>query len=123
MVLMLGDFFSEPEEVARAIRAVSADGAIGELVMIADPIEETYPVLGQHRVPRPGGPAAVLTPRAQNLRDAYLARLSAHREAIRARLRRARAGASSIHRTDSSPAEILLALRMRLSAPANPAPA
>jgi uncharacterized protein (DUF58 family) len=115
MVLMLGDFFSEPEEVARTIRAVSADGAIGELVMITDPIEETYPFSGNTEFLDPAGPLTVLTPRAQNLRDAYLARLSAHREAIR----RVCAGAgwgTSIHRTDSSPAEILLALRMRLSA-------
>ena len=58
----------------------------------------------------------MLTPRAQNLRDAYLARLAAHREAIRAICARSGWG-MSIHRTDGAPAEILLALRMRLSAP------
>ena len=55
MVLMLGDFLSEPEEVARAIRAVSAEGAIGELVMIVDPIEETYPFSGNTEFLHPGG--------------------------------------------------------------------
>ncbi len=57
MVLMIGDFLSEPEDVARAIRAVSAEGAIGELVMIADPIEETYPFSGNTEFLHPAGSA------------------------------------------------------------------
>jgi uncharacterized protein (DUF58 family) len=116
MVLMIGDFLSKPEDVARTIRAVSAEGAIGELVMIIDPIEETYPFSGNTEFLHPAGSLRVLTPRAQNLRDAYLARLAAHREAIRRICTRAGWGIS-VHRTDGSPAEMLLALRMRLSAP------
>ena len=116
MVLLIGDFLSDPEDVARALRAVSADGAIGELVMIVDPIEETYPFAGNTEFLHPAGSLRVLTPRAQNLRDAYLSRLAAHRDAIREICARAGWG-MSIHRTDGSPAEMLLALRMRLSAP------
>jgi uncharacterized protein (DUF58 family) len=116
MVLMIGDFLSEPEDVARAIRAVSAEGAIGELAMIVDPIEETYPFSGNTEFLHPAGSVSVLTPRAQNLRDVYLARLAAHREAIRGICASSGWG-MSIHRTDGSPAEMLLALRMRLSAP------
>jgi uncharacterized protein (DUF58 family) len=116
MVLMIGDFLSEPENVGRAIQAVSAEGAIGELVMIADPIEETYPFSGNTEFLHPAGALRLLTPRAQNLREAYLARLAAHREAIRGMCARSGWG-MIIHRTDGSPAEILLALRMRLSAP------
>ena len=104
MVLMIGDFLSDPEDVARAIRAVSAEGAIGELVMIVDPIEETYPFSGNTEFLHPAGSLSVLTPRAQNLRDAYLARLAAHRETIRAICARSGWG-MSIHRTDGSPAE------------------
>jgi uncharacterized protein (DUF58 family) len=116
MVLMIGDFLSEPESVARAIQAVSAEGAIGELVMIADPIEETYPFSGNTEFLHPAGGPRLVAPRAQNLRDAYLARLAAHRESIRGICARSGWG-MSIHRTDASPAEILLTLRMRLSAP------
>jgi uncharacterized protein (DUF58 family) len=116
MVLLIGDFLSDPKDVARAVRAVSAEGAIGELVMIVDPIEETYPFSGNTEFLHPAGSLRMLTPRAQNLRDAYLARLAAHREAIRAICARSGWGVS-IHRTDGVPAEILLALRMRLSAP------
>jgi uncharacterized protein (DUF58 family) len=116
MALLIGDFLSDPEDVSRAIRAVSGEGAIGELVMIVDPIEETFPFSGSTEFLHPSGSARMLTPRAQNLRDAYLARLAAHREAIRAICSRSGWG-MSIHRTDGSPAEMLLALRMRLSAP------
>jgi uncharacterized protein (DUF58 family) len=116
MVLLIGDFLSDPEDIARAVRAVSAEGAIGELVMIVDPIEETYPFSGNTEFLHPADSLRVLTPRAQNLRDAYLARLAALREAIRGTCTRSGWG-MSIHRTDGSPAEILLALRMRLSAP------
>jgi uncharacterized protein (DUF58 family) len=113
---MIGDFLSEPEDVARAIRAVSAEGAVGELVMIVDPIEETYPFSGNTEFLHPAGSLSLFAPRAQSLRDAYLARLAAHREAIRGICTRSGWG-MSIHRTDGAPAEVLLALRMRLSAP------
>ena len=116
MVLLIGDFLSETEDVAHAINAVSAEGAIGEVVMIVDPIEETYPFSGNTEFLHPAGALRVLTPRAQNLRDAYLARLATHREEIRGICARLGWG-TSIHRTDHSPAEMLLALRMRLSAP------
>jgi uncharacterized protein (DUF58 family) len=116
MVLAIGDFLSEPDDVERAIKAVSAEGAFGELIMIVDPIEETYPFSGNTEFLHPAGALRVLTPRAQNLRDAYLARLAAHREAIRGICSRSGWGLS-IHRTDASPTEILLALRIRLSAP------
>jgi uncharacterized protein (DUF58 family) len=116
MVLLIGDFLSDIEDVARAIRAVSAEGAIGELVMIVDPIEETYPFSGNTEFIHPAGSLSVLTPRAQSLRDPYLARLAHHRETIRAICSNSGWG-MRIHRTDESPAEVLLALRMRLSAP------
>jgi uncharacterized protein (DUF58 family) len=116
MVLLIGDFLSEPDDVARTIRTVSSEGAIGELVMIADPIEETYPFTGNTEFLDPAGALRLLTPRAQNLRDAYLARLASHREALRAICLRSGWG-MTLHRTDASPAEILLALRVRLSAP------
>ena len=116
MVLLIGDFLSDAEDIARAIRAVSAEGAIGELVMIVDPIEETYPFSGNTEFLHPAGSLSVLTPRAQSLRDPYLARLANHRETIRAIC--ANSGwVMRIHRTDEFPAEVLLALRVRLSAP------
>ena len=116
MALLVGDFLGEPDETERAIRAISAECAVGELVLIVDPIEEAYPFSGNVEFLHPAGGTGLVSPRAQNLREAYLARLAAHREALR-RICRSFGWGMTLHRTDASPAEVLLALRMRLSTP------
>ena len=116
MALLIGDFLCEPEQTEQALRAISGEGAIGELVIVVDPIEETYPFSGNVEFLHPNGSLRLLRPRAQNIRDAYLAKLAAHREALR-RICSSLGWGLSLSRTDHSAAEILLALRMRLSAP------
>ena len=116
LVLLVGDFLAEPEETERALKAVAADGAIGEIVMIIDPVEETYPFSGNVEFLHPAGSTRFVTPRAQSLRDGYLSRLAAHRDALKQVCARLGWGLS-LHRTDASAAEALLALRMRLAAP------
>ncbi len=117
LVLLVGDFLGEPAETERTLRAIAAEGAVGELVMIVDPIEETYPFSGHVEFHHPVGALRLRTQQAQSLRDAYLARLAAHREELRRLCARLGWGLS-LHRTDASPAEALLALRMRLATPA-----
>ncbi len=116
LVLLVGDFLAEPDETERALRAVAADGAIGELVMIVDPVEESYPFSGNVEFLHPAGSTRFVTPRAQSLREGYLLRLAAHRDALKQACARLGWGLS-LHRTDASAAEALLALRMRLAAP------
>ena len=116
LVVIIGDFLCEPAETERAMRAISSQGAVGELVLIVDPIEETYPFSGNIEFVHPGGGARLVSPRAQTLREAYLSRLRAHRDALRQTC--AQTGwVMSLHRTDCSAAEMLLGLRVRLSAP------
>ena len=116
LVVIIGDFLCEPAETERAMRAISSQGAVGELVLIVDPIEETYPFSGNIEFVHPGGGARLVSPRAQTLREAYLSRLRAHRDALRQTC--AQMGwVMSLHRTDCSAAEMLLGLRVRLSAP------
>ncbi len=116
LVLLVGDFLGEPAETERMLRAIAAEGSVGEIVMIADPIEEAYPFTGAVEFLHPMGSMRFVTPSAQSLRDAYLTRLAAHRDELRRICARLGWGLS-LHRTDASPAETLLALRMRLSAP------
>ena len=104
-------------EVRRAIDALSAQGAQGQTVMIADPIEETFPFQGHAEFVGPDGALRLRAPRAQGLRDAYLARLARHREAVRAACA-ARGWGFAIHRTDKPAVQALLALRVRLEDPA-----
>ena len=115
-VALIGDFLSDAQETARMIGALAAQGAEGQLVMIADPIEETFPFVGHTEFLEAGGFARLRAPRAQNLREAYLKRLAEHREAIRAACA-ARGWGFALHRTDQSAAQALLALRSRLAGP------
>ena len=115
-VVLIGDFLSDEAEVRRAIDALSAQGAQGQTVMIADPIEETFPFQGHAEFVGPDGALRLRAPRAQSLRDPYLERLGDHREAVRAACA-ARGWGFALHRTDASPAQALLALRARLAGP------
>ena len=116
MTVLIGDFLGEPERTEQALRTIGAEGAIGELVMVADPIEETYPFEGNVEFLHPAGDLRLVSPRAQSMREEYLARLSAHRDALR-RICASLGWGMSLSRTDGSAAELLLALRVRLSAP------
>ena len=105
------------EDVARGDpRTLAASGAEGQLLMIADPIEETFPFPATPNSSPRSAPARLRAPRAQSLRDAYLERLAAHREAVRAACA-ARGWGFALHRTDQSAAQALLPC-----APASPAP-
>jgi len=114
--LLVGDFLCPPEETEQTIRAIGAEGAIGQLVVIADPIEEIYPFSGNVEFRHPAGKAWFVSPQAQSLREAYLGRLAEHRARLEEICHRLGWGAS-LHRTDQSTAEALLTLRMRLAAP------
>ena len=119
-VVMIGDFLSPGDEVARSFAALGANGAEGQVLMICDPLEETFPFEGHTEFLAPGDVARLRAPRAQNLRAAYLDRLAAQRESVRAAS--ARQGWDfALHRTDESAAAALLSLHARLSerGPAN----
>ena len=117
--MLIGDFLEDGREFARTVAALSAEGAAGQALMIADPIEETFPFVGHTEFVAPGGAARLRAPRAQGLREAYLTRLAAHRELIRGACA-AQGWGLAPHRTDQPAAQALLALRMRLEGPAAP---
>jgi uncharacterized protein (DUF58 family) len=112
-VVLIGDFLSEEEAIRRSIDTLSAEGAQGEMLMIADPIEETFPFEGHTEFVATTGSARLRAPRAQGLREGYLRRLAQHRDAVRAACA-ARGWGFALHRTDKPAAQALLALRMRL---------
>jgi uncharacterized protein (DUF58 family) len=114
--VLIGDFLSEDDQVRRCVNTLSADGAEGHVLMIADPIEETFPFQGHNEFIGPDRVTRLRAPRAQSLRQDYLKRLQQHRENIREACA-ARGWSFAIHRTDRPAAEALLALRVRLEAP------
>ncbi|HLH50088.1 MAG TPA: DUF58 domain-containing protein [Roseiarcus sp.] len=114
--ILIGDFLSEDDAIRRCINALSAEGAEGHVLMIADPIEEAFPFEGHTEFVAADGALRLRAPRAQGLRQDYLERLRRHREAVREACRD-RGWSFAIHRTDRPAAGALLALRMRLEGP------
>ena len=113
--VLIGDFLSPPDDIRGVIHAMAARGALGHVVMIADPVEETFPFSGHTEFLDVDSSATLRVGEAQSFRADYVARLAAHREAVREACL-SRGWSLSIHRTDKPAAQALLALRMRLEA-------
>jgi uncharacterized protein (DUF58 family) len=113
--VLIGDFLSPPQEIVSAIQAMAASGATGHVVMIADPVEETFPFSGHMEFLDVDSDARLLLGEAEALRDAYIGRLAAHRDVVRQACQ-SRGWSFTVHRTDRPAAEVLLALRTRLEA-------
>jgi uncharacterized protein (DUF58 family) len=113
--VLIGDFLSDVEAITAVIRAMAARGALGHLVMIVDPVEETFPFAGHTEFLDVDSPARLRVGEAATFRADYIARLARHRDAIRAACA-VRGWSFAIHRTDQPASQALLALRMRLEA-------
>jgi uncharacterized protein (DUF58 family) len=112
-IMLIGDFLEPPEEIEARFAALAGEGVEGHVLMVADPIEETFPFDGAVDFLDIAGAPKWRAPRAENLRRDYQARLAAQRAAVEAA---ARTGGwdFALHRTDSSAASALLALHARL---------
>ncbi len=119
--ILFGDFLVDPAQISAMIESVSARGAIGHLVMIADPVEETFPFSGTTEFADVDLQARLRVGQAETFREEYIRRLGLHRDAIGASAR-ARGWTLMVHRTDQPATAALLALRMQLDATAGPAP-
>ncbi len=114
-LIWISDFLADPAEIDDKISRLSTGGARGHLVMIADPIEETFPFSGHTEFLDVDSPARLTVGRAEAFREDYMLRLAAHRDAVRAAAAK-RGWTLLLHRTDWPASEALLALRMRLEA-------
>lgn len=113
--VLIGDFLSETETIASMVRAMAERGAVGHLIVVADPVEETFPFTGRAEFLDVDTPTRLRLGRAESVRAIYERRLSAHREALRS-VCASRGWSLAVHRTDRPAAEALLNLRMRLEA-------
>ena len=113
--VLLGDFLSDPDDIARAVHGMASRGAPGHVVMIADPVEETYPFTGHTEFRDVDSSARLRVGEAQSFRDDYMMRLAQHRDRIR-QIATSRGWSFTVHRTDRPASEALLALRMQLEA-------
>ena len=113
--ILIGDMLSKPEDIERVVHGMSARGAVGHVVVIADPVEETFPFTGHTEFLDVDSSARLRVGEAESFRGEYVARLAAHRDSIRA-ICASRGWSFAIHRTDRPASEALLNLRMRLEA-------
>ena len=108
-LVLIGDFLAPTPRIAAAVRAEAAQGVACHLLQVVDPAEETLPFHGRMRFEGLEGEKPVLIDRVESLREAYMARLAARRQAL-SELAVQSGGTFAIHRTDHPPEAALLAL-------------
>lgn len=108
-IVVLGDFWSPIADIRTMLAGLSSAGAHGALVQVVDPAEEAFPYSGRVEFVEPESGTMITAGRAQMWAEDYVARVAAHRDAIRAEA--AKLGwLFSTHTTDRSAAELLLFL-------------
>jgi uncharacterized protein (DUF58 family) len=117
--VLIGDFLNPPAELAARVDDLASRGARGHLLMIVDPIEESFPFSGHIEFRDVDTARVMRIGQAERFRDDYIRRLAAHRDAI-ATIARAKGWSLAIHRTDRPASEALLALRARLETSGDP---
>lgn len=108
-LVVLSDFWSPIDDIRTMLGGLSSSGAHGTLLQVVDPAEETFPYSGRIEFIEPEGGGTITAGRAETWARDYIARVAAHREAIRAEANK-RGWLFSIHTTDRSAAELLLFL-------------
>lgn len=112
--LLVGDFLSGAEEVAGRIAALGSGGALGHVIAVCDPAEETFPFAGHVELADTDGPGRLRLGQAAALRDTYLDKLARHRDRIAEACRR-QGWTFAVHRTDRPATEALLRLATLLA--------
>jgi uncharacterized protein (DUF58 family) len=107
--VLLGDFFETIPAITAAITPLAEIGVAGHLVHVVDPAEETLPYAGRIEFQEMAGPLKFLSAKTETLRQLYGEKLHLHRAALR-ELARKLGWSFTIHRTDESPAHLLMAL-------------
>lgn len=113
-VVLFSDFLVAPEALEAQLHRWAESGVRGHLLHLLDPAEIDLPYEGRLRFAGLEGEGELVVPRAEALREAYGARLAAHRAALEA-MARAVGWSLLVHRTDADPREALIALHNALA--------
>lgn len=82
LVVLTGDFLSDPEPVGRFMRLLSAAGCRGLLIQVQDPVEPEFPFSGRTRFLDPEGQGAHEVGQAAAIRDSYRQAYETHFAAL-----------------------------------------
>ncbi|QFU17305.1 DUF58 domain-containing protein [Microvirga thermotolerans] len=107
--ILIGDFLSPSGETASAVEAISSRGGRGHLVLIADPVEETFPFEGQAVLHDLEEGISLRIGDAASWGEAYRERMARHRGSLEDLARR-RGWTLTVHRTDRPASEAALRL-------------
>jgi uncharacterized protein (DUF58 family) len=107
--ILVSDFLSPVSEIAAVVEGISGRGARGHLVMIVDPVEETFPFQGQAVLHDLEAGLRLRIGDAGSWGSAYRERIARHRAEIQDIVRR-RGWTLTIHRTDRPASEAALRL-------------
>ncbi|GJE79231.1 DUF58 domain-containing protein [Methylorubrum thiocyanatum] len=106
-VVLVSDFLTPLDRVREAVQANSVHGNRGHLVLVADPVEETFPFTGQAVLHDPEGGLSLDIGEAGAWGEAYRSRIAAHRDGL-SEIARQRGWTLTIHRTDRPASEAAL---------------
>lgn len=121
-VLMVSDFLAPIDQTAERLARLAGAGVNGHLIQVLDPAEETLPYEGRAEFVGMSGEVRWIAERTETLRQAYQARLAAHRDALRLAARKP-GWSFTVHHTDRPATEPLLALIGQLAGGGAIAPA
>jgi uncharacterized protein (DUF58 family) len=107
--ILIGDFLSPVNDVAAAVEAISSRGARGHLVLIVDPVEETFPFQGQAILHDLEDGISLRVGDAAAWGETYRVRMAQHRDRLE-ELARRRGWTLTVHRTDRPASEAALRL-------------
>lgn len=116
--VLISDFLDPLEDIRARLSTVAQAGVSGHMVQIADPAEETLPYDGRIEFHGLGSPLKYLAKKSEALRQDYRAAYLAHRDGLR-QLARSLGWTFTLHRTDETPASVLLPLHLRVSGAEN----
>lgn len=114
-LIMVGDFLAPFDEIKKKLAGFASRGAVGHLLQIMDPAEETLPFSGRVRFEGMEDEGTVLIGRVADVRADYRAALARHRQELKD-LTRSLGWTFALHHTDRPPQPALLALYLALSA-------
>jgi uncharacterized protein (DUF58 family) len=109
----ISDFLDPIPPLAARMEELAHQGVAGHIIQVLDPAEESLAYSGRTEFIGVEGNDRWIADRAESLKDAYRARLLAHRDELDKLCRRL-GWSFTLHHTDRAPTEPLLALIMRL---------
>jgi uncharacterized protein (DUF58 family) len=107
--VIVSDCLSPAGEWEACIEAIAARGARGHVMMIVDPVEESFPFAGQAMLEDPEAGIRLRVGDAASWGAQYRTRIARHRDALETATRR-RGWTLTIHRTDRPASEAALRL-------------